>query len=124
MSLCTLITLIIASILYFCYLRYKLKFNHKQIVSKTMRHCGRGWWGLLALDLALGIVIYYFTFDENMDYKQDFIKLHCLFIIMILFVGSFNGLKWFRLKRVWEVLLFTLFLVATGAMYFIDFYFH
>lgn len=123
-SLCTLIALIMASIVYFCYLRYKLKLNHKQIVSKTMIHTGKGWWGLLAFDIALGVVIYYFTLDENIQHKQDFIKLHCLFIIMILFVGSFNGLRWFNLKRIWEIIIFTLFLLATGAMYFIDFYFH
>ena len=69
-------------------------------------------------------MIYYFTIVENMDDKQDFIKLHLLFIIMILFVASWNGLRWFRLKRAWEIVLFVVFLGATAAMYFVDFYFH
>jgi glucan phosphoethanolaminetransferase (alkaline phosphatase superfamily) len=70
----------------------------------------------------LGVVIYFFTVKESIENHKDFIKIHCLFIIMIIFVSSLNGLRWFNLKRAWEIILFGVFLFATGAMYFLDFY--
>ena len=118
---CLLLLLIIVSIIYFCYLRYKLRLNLKQIVSKTMSQTNKVFMISICIEVALGVLIYFFTVQESLERHVDFIKLHFLFVIMILFVGSFNGLRWFQLKRVWEVVLFGVFLLVTGAMYFLDF---
>lgn len=119
---CVLLLLIFVSIVYFCYLRYKVKLNIKEIVSKTMSQNNKVFIGLICTDILLGFVIYYFTVKESIENQRDFIKIHCLFIIMIMFVGSLNGLRWFNLKKAWEVILFCIFLFGTGAMYFLDFY--
>jgi hypothetical protein len=40
---------------------------------------------------------------------------------MILFVSTFNGLRWFELQRKWEILLFSIFLGFTAGLLFLDF---
>ena len=120
----TLLLLIIASIIYFCYLRYKLKLNRKEIISKTMGQTNKGFLVFICFDIVLGAIIYSFTVYESIRHLQDFIKLHCLFVIMIMYVSSFNGLKWFGLTRAWEIFFCVLFVVMTIAMYFLDYYFH
>ena len=62
--LCALLLLITVSIVYFCYLRYKVRLNLKQIVSKTMNHTNKVFIMLMCIDIALGIVVYVFTVLE------------------------------------------------------------
>ena len=118
-----MLLMVVVSLGYFAYLHWVNKLNKKQIMSKVMSHHKSWFLGVIVVDSVVGIGLYTITIVEEIIDQMDCIKIHGLFITLIIFVAAFRGLCWFGISRTSEILIYVVFVLVTFSMVFLDCYF-